>query len=181
MEATSRCCYLDNWDGSNRRFLLILDQPIMKVSLAKVLQGNSRDLKRLQIKPLRVLACLGTGVAACRRIRVYRGWGVDKDYFSFFFSLWSWVFVCLPAHLPLAESVDEERDHQDLQLFEGEKKAGQRQRRLHYSHTPGDYFPPFVLILCLGVYPHLNTQAALSHNTTVAMEEKKEKKTPLLL
>lgn len=142
MDATSRCCYLDNWDGSNRRFLLILDQPIMKVSLAKVLQGNSRDLKRLQIKPLRVLACLGTGVAACRRIRVYRGWGVDKDYFSFFFSLWSWVFVCLPAHLPLAESVDEEREHQDLQLFEGGKKSRAKAEKTSlFTHSWG-LFPP---------------------------------------
>lgn len=30
----------------------------------------------------------------------------------------------VPVHLPPTESVDKERDHEDLQLFEGGKKIG---------------------------------------------------------
>lgn len=83
----------------------------------------------------------------------------------------------VPAHLPLAESVDKERDHEDLQLFEGgKKKSGQRQRSPCCSHTPGDYFFSFVLILYLRVHQRLNTQRALSHRTTAAMEKKRGKK-----
>lgn len=81
----------------------------------------------------------------------------------------------VPVHLPLAESVDKEREHKDLWLFEGEKKkSGQRQRSPHCSHTPGDYFFPFVFILYLRVHQRLNAQRALSHRTTAAKEKKRE-------
>lgn len=81
----------------------------------------------------------------------------------------------VPAHLPLAELVDKERDHEDLQLFEGEKESGQRQRSPCCSHTLGDYFFLFVLILYLRVHQCLNTQRALSHRTTAAVKKKRKK------
>lgn len=83
----------------------------------------------------------------------------------------------VPAHLPLAESVDKERDHEDLQLFEGKKTNQGKGREALVVHTlPGTIFFSFVLILYLRVHQRLNTQRALSHRTTEAMEKKRGKK-----
>lgn len=41
----------------------------------------------------------------------------------------------VPVHLPLAESVDKERDHEDLQLFEGGKKTQGKGREAFTVHT----------------------------------------------
>lgn len=58
-----------------------------------------------------------------------------------------------------------------MKLFEGVKESGHRQS----SHTPGDYFFLFVLILYLRVHQCLNTQRALSHRTTAAVRKKRKK------
>lgn len=62
-----------------------------------------------------------------------------------------------------------------MKLFEGEKESGHRHRSPCCSHTPGDYFFLFVLILYLRVHQCLNTQRALSHRTTAAVRKKRKK------
>lgn len=52
----------------------------------------------------------------------------------------------VPVHLPLAESVDKEREHKDLQLFEGEKKNQGKGREALTVHTLlGTIFFPLFL------------------------------------
>lgn len=81
----------------------------------------------------------------------------------------------VPVHLPLAESVDKEREHKDLWLFEGEKKNQGKGREALTVHTLlGTIFFPFVFILYLRVHQRLNAQRALSHRTTAAKEKKRE-------
>lgn len=50
--------------------------------------------------------------------------------------------MCVPVHLPLTESVDKEREHKDLQLFEGEKKKirAKAEKPSLFTHSWGLFF-----------------------------------------